>query len=84
MNAKPSPLDLEFAALLPAPEPGPDIVFGLSLEQMTALLTVLGAAPYGQVAELIDTIRLQAEGQWNRATQTQALAAAPAASDAAN
>ena len=78
-------LSPEFAALLPAPEPGPDcIVFGLSLEQTTALLTVLGAAPYAQVAELIDTIRLQAEGQWNRATQTQALAAAPAASDAAN
>ena len=70
---------------LPPPEPGPDcIVIGLSFAQVNALMAVLCGAPYGQVAELVDTIRLQAEAQWNQQAQAQALAEAPAASDAAN
>ena len=77
--------DQRFFELLPPSEPGPDcIVIGLSFAQMNALMAVLCAAPYAQVAELIDTIRLQAEGQWNQQAQAQALAEAPAASDAAN
>ncbi len=82
---KPSPLDLEFAALMPPPEPGPDcIAIGLTFAQMNALLAVLGAAPYAQVAELIESIRLQAADQWNREAQAQALAAAPVDADAPN
>lgn len=82
---KPSPLDLEFAALLPPATPGPDcIVVGFTVAQMDALLAVLGASPYSLVADLIDTIRLQAADQWNDQVQAQALAAAPAASDATN
>ena len=83
--SKTSPLDLEFAALLPPHDPAAGcITLSLSLAHMATLMTVLSAAPYGQVCELVEIIRQQAETQWTEQAQAEALAAAPAASTVAN
>ena len=85
MNAKPSPLPPEFAALMPPHDPAAGCVtISLGLEHMATLMAVLTCAPYGQVCELVEIIRQQAETQWTEQAQAEALAAAPAASTVAS
>ncbi len=85
MNAKPSPLPPEFAALMPPHDPAAGCVtISLGLEHMATLMAVLTCAPYGQVCELVEIIRQQVADQWDREALAQALAAAPAASTVAS
>ena len=83
--SKTSPLDPDFAALLPPHDPAAAcITLSLSLANMATLMAALTCAPYGQVCELVEIIRQQAETQWTEQAQAEALAAAPAASTVAS
>ena len=83
--SKTSPLPPEFAALMSPHDPAAGCVtITLGLEHMATLMAVLSAAPYGQVCELVEIIRQQAETQLTEQAQAEALAAAPPASTVAS
>ena len=85
MNAKLSPLPPEFDALMPPYDRAAGCVtISLGLAHMATLMAVLSAAPYGQVCELVEIIRQQAETQWTEQAQAEALAAAAPASAVAS